>query len=327
LTVHGFPGYARTEKIPTVVDVLNGRPPANTGRVFVNILPGSQFRYSGGGTTVAQQLVVDVLGRPFPELMQDLVLGPIGMKSSTYEQPLPDSRSGAAATAHSPKDRPVEGKWQVYPEMAPAGLWTTPSDLARAGLEVQAALKGKSDRVLDSHGAAEMLTPGVAEMIGIGFFLSGKGEAVRFDHSGVDEGFDALMIFYKKRGLGAVVMLNSNEGFPIMREIERAIAREYDWPDYFPDTTPKKLKPETLDGYAGSYVTKSNLPLTVSGRDDTLLLKFSEQPPIELTAESETKFSETAVQAKVTFERDDKGGVKSLTLEQGEQPIVARRKP
>jgi CubicO group peptidase (beta-lactamase class C family) len=53
LTVSGFPGYLRTEQLPSVIDILNGHPPANTARVEVNILPGTQFRYSGGGAMVA----------------------------------------------------------------------------------------------------------------------------------------------------------------------------------------------------------------------------------------------------------------------------------
>ncbi len=138
-------------------------------------------------------------------------------------------------------------------------------------LEVQAALKGKSDRVLDSHGAALMLTPGVAEMIGIGFFLSGKGEAVRFGHDGMDEGFVALMLFYKQRGLGAVVMVNSDEGFPILTEMAGAIAQGVRLARLLPRARhQKKLKPDTLDGYVGAYETKSNLPLIVSRKGNTL---------------------------------------------------------
>jgi CubicO group peptidase (beta-lactamase class C family) len=330
LTVHGFPGYARTEPIPSLVDVLDGRAPANTKRVFVDILPGSRFRYSGGGTTVAQQLVVDVLGRPFPAIMRGLVLGPLEMSSSTYEQPLPDDRAGVAATGHPDGNRPVAGGWHVYPEMAAAGLWTTPSDLARVGLEVQRALKGDPGRVLDSDRAVAMLTPGIDEKTGIGFFLSGQGEAVRFGHSGADEGFVATMTFYKKGGLGAVVMLNSYEGVPLLTEVERAIAREYDWPGYYPDQAPEKPAtpaPETLDRYVGSYSTKSKLTFTIARGGAGLLLTFSNQPPLELTAESDARFTTPALNATVTFEKDGKGEVTGLILEQDGTPTPAEREP
>jgi CubicO group peptidase (beta-lactamase class C family) len=136
LTVHGFPGYLNSEPLPTTVQVLNGEPPANTEKVEVNIIPGLHYRYSGGGTTVAQQVLVDLLGKPFPEIMHELVLDPLGMTNSTYQQPLQNDWLAKAATAHSFSGVPLEGKHHVYPEMAAAGLWTTASDLAKVGVEL-----------------------------------------------------------------------------------------------------------------------------------------------------------------------------------------------
>ena len=110
MTVHGFPGYLRSERVPSVLEVLDGLPPANTARIEVNIVPGTQVRYSGGGITVAQQLVVDVLGQPFPKIMHELILEPAGMKHSTYEQPLTKAWQSSAATA--PLQEP-SARWQV----------------------------------------------------------------------------------------------------------------------------------------------------------------------------------------------------------------------
>jgi CubicO group peptidase (beta-lactamase class C family) len=92
LTVHGFPGYETTDEIPTVVQILNGQHPANTTAAEVNLIPGLQYRYSGGGTTVAQQLVVDWLDQPFAEIISELLFKPLGLGNSTYEQPLPPQR-------------------------------------------------------------------------------------------------------------------------------------------------------------------------------------------------------------------------------------------
>ena len=327
LTVHGFPGYLRTENIPTVVDILNGQPPSNTARIEVNILPGLQFRYAGGGTTVAQQLVVDVLGQPFPKIMHSLVLEPLGMKHSTYEQPLPESWAGSAATAHPWKNKPVEGKWHVYPEMAAAGLWTTPSDLARAGIELQLILKNKSNRLLSTDMVVQMLTPGVDESIGIGFFLSGKDEAVRFGHGGWDEGFVAQMTVYKENGMGAVVMLNSNEGAPMLNEIERAVAREYDWPGYFPEEkTTMKVSSQILDTYAGEYEGPSGVRCTITRKDDRLFMAVGNQSAIELHAHSGTKFFMKILNTEVKFDKTDKGEVKSLTIHQAGRQTVCERK-
>ena len=328
MTVHGFPGYLRSEKLPTVLDVLDGRPPANTARIELNIVPGTQVRYSGGGITVAQQLVVDVLGQSFPRIMRELILDPAGMKHSTYEQPLTKSWQGSAATAHPYKNRPLDGKWHVYPEMAAAGLWTTPSDLARAAIQIQLALKGASNCVLSRPTATAMLTPGIEEEIGIGFFLSGKGRNTRFGHSGWDEGFVAEMTMYKETGNGAVIMVNSNEGNPMMYEIERAIAREYNWSGYFEDEKKSvALSDDTLGRFVGIYTHKTWLEYSIIQENGHLLFKPMGQPPIEVYPQSGTNFFMKILNAEITFDIAKDGHVKGLNLVQEGKTTSAERKP
>jgi CubicO group peptidase (beta-lactamase class C family) len=323
LTVHGFPGYGLDEPVPSVVQVLNGEPPANTLPVLVNILPGVQLRYSGGGITVGQLLVTDILGKPFPALMRTLVLDPLGMVDSTYEQPLPSGR--AAATAHPSKGRPLAGRWHVYPEMAAAGLWTTPSDLARAGIEVQRALGGEGTAVISPATAKAMLTPGTAsDEVGLGFFLEGKDAAARFGHGGWDEGFVAQMTFYKSRGQGAVVMVNSNEGFPLLEEILRAVAREYAWPGYFRDEPTASVAADALEAYVGSYAAKS-FECSVARKGDHLFLTLGNEPAVELRPTAENAFVTVEVDAEVVFNKVE-GVVKGLTLTQDGKGTTAARK-
>ncbi|MFN0120993.1 MAG: serine hydrolase domain-containing protein, partial [Blastocatellia bacterium] len=145
LTVHGFRGYAGDETVPAVTQILNGEKPANSAAIRADITPGSRWRYSGGGYTVMQQLLVDVTGKPFPQLARELVLDKAGMNQSGYEQPLPAGRVGQAASGHRANGDMVKGKWHTYPEMAAAGLWTTPSDLARFAMAVQQAWAGRAN--------------------------------------------------------------------------------------------------------------------------------------------------------------------------------------
>jgi CubicO group peptidase (beta-lactamase class C family) len=144
LTVHGFPGYASTETLPTLVQILDGVKPANTAPIRVDTPPGTASRYSGGGYTVLQQMLVDVARRPFPEFMRDTVLQPLHMDDSTYEQPMPAALRPWAATAHDADGKPIPGRDHTYPEMAAAGLWTTPTDLAKFAIEVRQARAGRS---------------------------------------------------------------------------------------------------------------------------------------------------------------------------------------
>lgn len=330
LTVHGFGGYLCGEKVPTLVEILDGRAPSNTPVVCVNILPSVQFRYSGGGTTVAQQLVIDLLKKPFPQIMRELVLDPLEMNHSTFEQPLPGSWAQSAATAHPWDYQPVRGKWHIYPEMAAAGLWTTPSDLARVGIELQRAVKGEGNRILSQEMANQMLTPQVEaehmEQMGIGFFLEGKGESVRFSHNGWNEGFVTDLKMYKFNGKGAVVMINSNQGSPLIAEIERAVAREYDWPDFFPkEKTPAVISSEILNAYLGEYKGTSGLKCVVFKKKNALFLQVEGQPELELYPESETKFHMAVVNTELIFEKTEVGQVKGLILLQGNKQIALEK--
>ncbi len=326
LTVHGFPGYMRTEEIPSVVQILDGETPSNTPPILVNIIPGIQHRYSGGGITLAQQVTVDVVGKSFPEIMFDLVLNPLGMNHSTYEQPLPKRWAKTASTGHPWKYQAIKGKWHVYPEMAAAGLWTTASDLAKVGFEIQRVLKGESE-FLSKDITIQMLTPQTGDDNGMGFFLQGEGETVRFGHGGWDEGFVARLTMYKNVGMGAVIMINSNQGAALISEIERAIAREYDWPDYFPkEKIVIKIPQEALQLYVGEYITESNVELKVNIEGESLFLQPAEQPPIKLYSESETEFFMKVVNADITFEKSKDGKVTGLKLNQRGKHIEAKRK-
>lgn len=217
LTVHGFPGYQTGAPMPTLMQILNGEPPANTAAIRVDTAPGGKWRYSGGGYTVMQQLLIDRTGMPFPQLMQRMVLGRIGMKRSSFEQPLPEPLAGNAATAHDRQGRPLKGRWHVYPEMAAAGLWTTPSDLALWAIELRAAYLGKANRIIERTTAAEMLKPQSGDY-GLGVGLNRKGP-LQFRHGGSNAGFRCLMVMYVDSGNGAVIMTNSDNGDRAIEQI------------------------------------------------------------------------------------------------------------
>ena len=159
--------------------------------------------------------------------MQESVLAPIGMTRSTFEQPMPASRLKEVATPYDSEGRAVPGGPHVYPEMAPAGLWTTPSDLALYATEVQKALAGKS-AVLSAAMARQMLIPNGQ---GLGPQTGGRKENLYFAHSGSNEGYKCYFVAYNN-GDGAVIMTNGNNGARLANDIVRTIAYEYKWPDF-----------------------------------------------------------------------------------------------
>jgi CubicO group peptidase (beta-lactamase class C family) len=230
LTVHGFPGYDADSPLPTLRQVLEGSKPANTAAIKVDVMPGSTWRYSGGGYTVMQQMMIDVTGKTFPELMRETVLSPLQMNASTYEQPLPANWVTRAATGYYPKGNKVKGKWHIYPEMAAAGLWTTPSDLARFAISIQQALAGKSNPVISPSMTRQMLTAQKGDS-GLGLFLNGTGKTLRFSHRGRDEGFDAFLMASAESGQGVVIMMNANDNSGAMDRMVDAVRKDYRWPE------------------------------------------------------------------------------------------------
>jgi CubicO group peptidase (beta-lactamase class C family) len=230
-TVHGFGGYEVGQPIPTIAQILDGKPPANSNAVRVTFVPGSKMRYSGGGVTIEQLVMTDVTGTAFPDLMRTSVLDKLDMRDSTYEQPLPRDRAAHAAHATSSDGKPVKGHWHIYPEMAAAGLWTTPTDLAKFAIETALAEEGKSSKVLSSATTRERLTaqPNTNNSGGLGFFLSPDVPG-DFSHDGADEGFQASLLMNAKTGKGVVIMVNSDNGMLIAWEVMRSVAKEYAWP-------------------------------------------------------------------------------------------------
>jgi CubicO group peptidase (beta-lactamase class C family) len=326
LSQHWFPGYRRDEPLPTLPQVLDGLVPANTGPVRVNAIPSLQFRYSGGGTAVVQQVLMDVTGLPFPVLMREWVFDPLGMSHSTYEQPLPEAWWGQAASGHRVGGGLVAGRWHVYPEMAAAGLWTTPSDLARVAVAVQRARAADPGTFLSKEIADEMLTHQAEEVTGLGFFLDGKGEALRFSHQGDNEGFKALFVAYAERGQGAIITTNGDMGWLLCDGIARAIAREYGWPDYTPPApVPVALPPAEAAAFAGRYRLGPGRFFVVTPRPDGgLLLQAPDQPPFALDPTADGPFVARAVDIEVTFVREG-DMVTGLTLTQNGKALEARK--
>ena len=191
-TVSSLPGYRPSQAVPSLLDVVEGR--GNTPPVRVTATPGSVSRYSGGGYAIVQQLVTDVTGEDFATHMRENVLEPLGMTNSMYEQPLPRRVQDHAASGYHLNGVAVEGGWRVHPELAAAGLWTTPSDLARIVIEVQQAVAGKS-ALLSQSMAKEMLTLTLPNGThGLGFGVGGAPGRPQFSHGGRNEGFDATLI-------------------------------------------------------------------------------------------------------------------------------------
>lgn len=313
LTVHGFPGYPRGAPLPTVRQILEGLPPANTSAVVVDQPPGEAFRYSGGGFTVVQVLMSDLTGEPFHSLLQERVLAPLGMTSSTYDQCLPESWHRRAATGHRADGTPIPGRYHLYPEMAAAGLWTTPTDLARWVIAVQNALAGRAEPVLAQAMADAMVTRGPGGW-GLGINVEGEGDSLRFSHGGANEGFRAQMIGFAGAADGVVVMTNSDAGTAVIAPLIRAVAAEYDWRGFEPEViVPVEVKPAALRQLVGRYEVDDDAVIVRAVADGrSLELVTSGGETYDLVPVGPDRFADTVQGLPFRFVRDSSGNVDEL---------------
>jgi CubicO group peptidase (beta-lactamase class C family) len=324
MTVHGFPGYAGDAPVPDLRQILDGLSPANSPAIRVDVVPGTIWRYSGGGYVVVQQLLEDVTGEPFAKLMQDTVLRRIGMTHSTYAQPLPQSRLAEVAMPYGRAGAPIKGGPHVYPEMAPAGLWTTPSDLARFAMQLQDSLRGQPNRVLSKAMTQQMLTAGLGSW-GLGLHIGHGRQQAFFEHGGANEGYRCDLMAYDT-GDGAVIMTSGDNGGELTQELRRTIAHEYAWPDFQPKQhTVINVDPERLKLLAGSYQFGPNSFLTISRDGVHLFSQATGQEQIEIFAEREHEYFAKTVDALITFDTDDQGRATKLVLHQDDRDRPATR--
>jgi CubicO group peptidase (beta-lactamase class C family) len=189
--------------------------------------------------------MIDVTGKRFPQLMRELVFEKVGMSDSTFEQPLPPARAVMAASGTFPDGRNMHSKWHVYPEMAAAGMWTTPTDLAKFVIEIALSKQKKSNRILSQSAARQMLTPqidmgAIPWNMGLGFFLN-KENPELFGHNGSTWAYRAIVVIAADSGKGVAIMTNSDNGFYLADLLIESVAHEYNWKTGWLEQNPGSL--------------------------------------------------------------------------------------
>jgi len=232
--VPGFLGYEAGVPIPTLTQILDGTSPANSPQVTVIAVPGSGYRYSGGGYEIAEALMQDATGKPFPQLMQDLVLGPLRMTDSSFDQPPSAAFAGRAVSGHFSDGRELPRRWHVFPEHAAAGLWSTPTDLAKLLVQLADVWQGLSSIFLRRQTLEEMLTPQNGGPYGLGAAIAGDGASLVLMKRGQNIGYQGYLILYPASGQGMVVMTNSDNGSKLAKALIKRAAAAYDWPELPP---------------------------------------------------------------------------------------------
>ncbi|HET9824651.1 MAG TPA: serine hydrolase [Chitinophagaceae bacterium] len=325
LTVHGFPGYERGDTIPSIPEVLNGKPPANTAPIRSQFEPGLRFQYSGGGTTISQLIVMDVTRQPYDAYMWTNVLKPLGMTMSSYSQPPRADKQKFLATGYRADGQEVKGKYHVYPEQAAAGLWTNPADLSKYIIETQLCLLGKSQKVLSPQMTRLRLTPYIDSNAALGVFIEKKGNEKYFGHNGADEGFLSAYTGSFENGNGVVVMVNSDNG-SILNEVVNSVAKVYGWKDYYKPVVKKvvSLPDSLLDAYVGNYFFDGD-SITIRRQGSDMILTVGRVQQFKIYFTSPEDFFTKDMSLEFKFEKDAAGKVKDFYFKQGPQEMHVKR--
>ncbi len=225
-----YTGYEPGEPLPDLNQILDGAPPARSQPVQIERVPGSAYAYSGGSFEVVEALIRDAAGEPFARAAEDLVLRPAGMADSLFAQPLPAGRLKQAAIGRHGDGDPLPGGSRVEPALAAAGLWTTPSDMARLLIDLSASYRGEFGHLLKPSTALALFTRQNGGPYGLGAAVSGAGKSLVLMKRGQNVGFQCYLLIFPETGQGMVVMTDSDHGTTLAEALIRRAAAVYRWP-------------------------------------------------------------------------------------------------
>jgi len=249
--------YSPDKGVPSVLEILDGKPPATTPPVRVESEPGQKYAYANGGYLILELLITELTGKPFANAMKELVLAPMGMEQSTFEAPLSPAKAAAAATAYDENGTTgYPAAHIVEPNAAAGGLWTTAIDYAKFVIELEKEYSGESHLVLNQKMAQMMVTAGMgpSESIrwGLGVRVGGTPPHIYFEHGG-SAVYQSDMVGYPS-GDGVVVLTNGGGGGPLSNQIVRSVAQAYGWPDFQPvEHTVVPVDPSKFGRYVCTY--------------------------------------------------------------------------
>lgn len=327
MNVHGFLGYEKGDSSPSIVQILNGEKPANSEAVRSYAVPGTKVEYSGGGVLISQLILMDITHEPYAKYQWDEVLKRLGMTHSFYTQPPSKNKAALLATGYDTNGKEIKGKYHIYPELAPAGLWTNPIDLSKFIIETQLSYEGKSNKVLSQTMTKEMLTPFKGSDAGLGVFIDSIGNRTYFQHGGSNEGFKSQYFASLRGGDGVAVMVNSDQD-AILRDVINSVAQTYNWKDFYKPERRKVIKvpDDTLERYVGNY-SFNQINISVFKKGNNLFLSRNGGAPMQLFFTSDTDFFVTEIQASsVKFEKNKTGDDYDIVIQAGDNDLRFLRK-
>ncbi|WP_218941917.1 serine hydrolase, partial [Salinispora sp. H7-4] len=224
LARHRSVGFRPGEPVPTLLELLTGRPPAVNPEVRRELVPGSAFRKSSTHYWVVQQVLEDVTGEAFAPLMRRLVLDPLAMTGSSFAQDFPRTAGRSVALGHDRRGTVLDGRWRERGHLAAAGLWSTAGDLATFAAQLRRCLLGEPGALLAQPYAQQLVGVESGSFYGLGTIVDDTGADLEFGHGGEPAGYWNMAISRVTGGSGFVALTNADGGKDVVRHLTAALA-------------------------------------------------------------------------------------------------------
>ncbi|RTL00030.1 MAG: class A beta-lactamase-related serine hydrolase [Proteobacteria bacterium] len=327
INVPGFSGIdRRITPLPTSIDALNGtKPYIVTPKVQVVAEPGTRFSYSGGGMLILQQIIEDQTGANYTEWMKNNVLGPIGMKNSTFSQPLLNKYTEYAACGHDSNGNELTGCWHNYPEQGAAGLWTTSTDLSQALIAlIHAYYKESNALPINIDIARKMFIEHKNYGIGLGVFVQSLDNIIEISHNGSVDGYKSSMTAFVNKDItsnsvklkdGIIILTNGENGWNLYPEIIASFTETFGIHAEKPIII-TEVKPKKINLYTGKYILTNDITswsFKIIKKNAKLFCDYGQGVPQELHF-ADKNLAYTLDGTKFTFVFDNKNKIDRLEI-------------
>lgn len=283
---------------------------------------GSLFEYSNVGLGLLGHALARCAGMDYAALLKQRILGPLGMTATAVDL-TPQMRS-RLAQGHDAAMMPTSN-WDL-PTLAGAGaLKSTVNDLLNFVEMASGARPSPLSAALATTLALRRPNEAPGVEVGLGWMISGDGEALTAFHSGGTGGYCSFLACMPERGIGVVGLSNAATENGIDDICVHILDQKH------PLAAPPKTRiatsvdPDVLERYVGTFRLEPDFELVISREEDRLFAQATGQGKAEIFAESGTFFFYKVVNAQISFEVDADGRASALTLHQNGRDMPAHK--
>jgi len=269
--------------------------------------PGKAYGYSNLGVGLLGHALALKNGADYESLLVRLIAGPLKMADTRVA--FTDAMRKRLAPGHNVLLTETPN-WDIVTFAGAGGIRSTVRDMVNF---LQANLGNDPALAL-----ARKQHFGRGRKMGLGWHIGGGG--ARW-HNGQTGGYHSYCAIDTRHKTALVILSNTATGD--VDRLGNQILRMLNGAEVEParfDLDAKILKP-----YVGRYDLMAGVVMEVTRDGGALMVQLTGQPRLRVFPRSETEFYYRVVAARISFQKDDKGRITGLTLQQAGRTLTAKR--